>query len=319
MTEMLGWFSALFQGMLDLQRGLHQDLAQAVRALSDQGGTEPAGGFGVAALTLLLFSFGYGVFHAVGPGHGKAVIATHAAASGDALRRSVWMAMLAALVQGTSAVVLVGGAFLVLQNGARWAARSAETMMEPISAAAIAGVGVLILWRGWRSRPWRTATDGAGASGGCGHPHHHPHHHDDGHHDHHHTDHHSHGAACGHVLPPVSPQASALQAVGTAVAVGLRPCSGAILVLVLAFSLKMWVIGVAAAYAMALGTGITVAGLAGLARASRRLADRLVDAGEGSSAGLWAWAVGVLGGTVLVLLGGGLLMDALTRPAHPLL
>lgn len=131
---------ALF-AIADLQRSLHSDLAAAVRGLTADGGGL------AAALTLMAVSFGYGVFHAVGPGHGKAVIATHAAVSGDALRRSLWMAMLAALVQGTSAVVLVGGAFLLLHNGARWAAREAEAMMEPVSAAAVAGVGLLLLWR----------------------------------------------------------------------------------------------------------------------------------------------------------------------------
>lgn len=293
----------------DLQRSLHRDLAAAVRALTAEGGGT------AAAVTLLAVSFGYGVFHAVGPGHGKAVIATHAAVSGDALHRSLWMAMLAALVQGTSAVVLVGGAFLLLHNGARWAAREAETMMEPVSAAAVAGVGLLLLWRCWRTRPGR-------AVAGCGHHHHHHHHHDHGHHDHHGD--HGHGAteaqqheSCGHVpLPPPDLTSSPWQAAAAAVAVGLRPCSGAILVLVLAFGLNLWGTGIAAVYAMSLGTGLAVALLAALARGSRHLADRLAAAG---SAARWGWAFGVAGGILLLAIGSSLLVDALTRPVHPLL
>lgn len=292
----------------DLQRALHHDLAEAVRSLTGDGGQ-------AAALTLMAVSFGYGVFHAVGPGHGKAVIATHAAVSGDALRRSLWMAMLAALVQGTSAVVLVGGAFLLLQNGARWAAREAERMMEPISAAAVAGVGLLLLWRCWRNRPGRVVP------GGCGHAHHgcqHDHGHDY-HHDHHHHRQDGDHGACGHThLPPPDLTSSPLQAAAAAVAVGLRPCSGAILVLVLAFGLKLWLAGIAAVYAMAVGTGLTVALLAALARGGRHLADRLAAAGAGSAA-RWGWGFGLVGGLLLLAMGASLLLDALTRPVHPLL
>ena len=104
----------------------------------------------------------------------------------------------------------------------------------------------------------------------------------------------------------------------TAVAVGLRPCTGAILVLVLAFGLKLWGAGIAAAYAMALGTGITVALLAALARGSRHLADRLAAAGAGSAA-RWGWGFALAGGLLLLVMGLSLLADMLTRPAHPLL
>ncbi|WP_019645961.1 nickel/cobalt transporter [Novispirillum itersonii] len=310
--------TALVFALSDLQRTLHSDLAAAVRSLNDGGGGL------VPTLVLLAVSFGYGVFHAVGPGHGKAVIATYAAASGDALRRSLWMAMLAAMVQGTSAVVLVGGAFLLLQNGARWAAREAEALMEPVSAAAIAGVGLLLLWRCWRNRPGQPVV-------ACGHHHHHHHHHqghpqDCGHdhpsHDHHHDHEHdpvADHAACGHShLPAPDLTSSPLQAAVTAVAVGLRPCTGAILVLVLAFGLKLWGAGIAAAYAMALGTGITVALLAALARGSRHLADRLAAAGAGSAA-RWGWGFALAGGLLLLVMGLSLLADMLTRPAHPLL
>lgn len=54
-----------------------------------------------------------------------------------------------------------------------------------------------------------------------------------------------------------------------ALAVGIRPCSGAILVLVVANGLGLWAAGILAAYVMALGTAATVALLAVGARASR--------------------------------------------------
>jgi nickel/cobalt exporter len=55
------------------------------------------------------------------------------------------------------------------------------------------------------------------------------------------------------------------KAVGAVAAVGIRPCSGAIIVLVFAFSQRLFLAGILSVAAMSLGTGITVAVLAGTA------------------------------------------------------
>ena len=57
--------------------------------------------------------------------------------------------------------------------------------------------------------------------------------------------------------------------------VGIRPCTGAILVLIFALTQGMFWAGVAATFAMAFGTAITVAALATLALGSRELALKL--------------------------------------------
>jgi len=65
------------------------------------------------------------------------------------------------------------------------------------------------------------------------------------------------------------------------VAVGLRPCSGAILVLVFALAQGLFAIGVASTFAMGLGTAITVALIATLAVAARGIAGRFAKAKPG--------------------------------------
>jgi nickel/cobalt exporter len=65
------------------------------------------------------------------------------------------------------------------------------------------------------------------------------------------------------------------------VAVGLRPCSGAIIVLVFALAQGLFWIGVASTFAMGLGTAITVAAIATLAVGARGLADRVAKAKPG--------------------------------------
>ena len=78
-----------------------------------------------------------------------------------------------------------------------------------------------------------------------------------------------HDEHCGHSH---GPEPSELKGKGwlkrgltAVIAVGLRPCSGAILVLVFALSQGIFAIGVAATFAMAFGTAITVTAIALLA------------------------------------------------------
>jgi len=97
--------------------------------------------------------------------------------------------------------------------------------------------------------------------------------------------------------------------------VGIRPCTGAILVLVFALTQGLFWAGVAATFAMALGTAITVAVLVTLALGSRELALRL-----GGTNAVWAnavWTTCAIGGALVILLFGSLLFVASLGPARP--
>lgn len=103
--------------------------------------------------------------------------------------------------------------------------------------------------------------------------------------------------------------------------IGIRPCSGAVLVLVVAYSLDLRATGMAAVLAMSLGTAITVGMLASLSvfarDVARRLAARMPEhAGRFSLAGE---GIAVLGGLVILTLGLLLFQAALSAPTHPLL
>jgi nickel/cobalt transporter (NicO) family protein len=97
--------------------------------------------------------------------------------------------------------------------------------------------------------------------------------------------------------------------------VGIRPCTGAILVLVFALTQGVFWAGVAATFAMALGTAITVAVLATLALGSRELALKL--GGEGGKFANGVWTVCRLGGATLIFLFGATLFVASLGPARP--
>jgi nickel/cobalt exporter len=247
---------------------------------------------GTAAYTLLGISFLYGIFHAAGPGHGKAVISSYLVANDETWRRGVFLSFASAAFQALTAIVIVGIAAVLLNA-------TAKTMGNTIRVVEIAGyamivlIGLRLLWVKGRAllallRP-------------KGHQHHHaPAHHDhtDQHHGqahharahHHHA--HEHGEACEHDASAWShahaPEPAELggthwlkRGLAAVIAVGLRPCSGAIIVLVFALAQGLFWIGVAATFAMGLGTAITVAAIASLAVGARSFAGRLAKSKSG--------------------------------------
>lgn len=268
-----------------------------------------------AALALIGLSFTYGVLHSVGPGHGKVVIATYAASTRATAKRVAWLSFTASLVQALGAVVLVYGGIMLFEVSARWATRTAETVLLPVSYAAIAVLGVYMVWRGWSF--WNEANH---------HDHHHHdhgHHHDHDHHDHghdhaHHHDHDEHGHM--HAPPPEMVEAANdwRAQLGILVAIGIRPCTGALLVLALAWGVGAAWTGFAAALAMGVGTGITVALLALMAVGARELALKLVvldTATLGRVAGVGAMA----GGAIIAAISLALLWEVVNQPVHPFL
>ncbi len=204
-------------------------------------------------------SFIYGVIHAAGPGHGKAVIAAYVLASQTALKRGIGMAMAAALLQALVAIALVGLFSIILHaTAANLSAMAGQ--IERVSFAAVALVGVWLLWR----KAGRLAALVAPQQ-----IHHHIHHL----HAHHH---HDETCGCGHSHAPVVPQEAGLREMALAVlAAGIRPCSGAILVLVFALAQGLFGVGVASALVMALGTALTTSVLACLSVLARHTASRL--------------------------------------------
>jgi ABC-type nickel/cobalt efflux system permease component RcnA len=278
---------------------------------------------------LLGLSFVYGVLHAAGPGHGKAVISSYVLASEQTVRRGITLSFLAAMFQALSALILVA----ILVYGLRATGLTVKSTEAWLETASWAVVTLLGAWLVWRQIKELRAVRAAEPARGHGHHHHHDHHHDDGHahahghghkhehaHDHHH--HHDHGdgshACCDHAHMPDPRQLEGAwswrRALMLAAAVGIRPCTGAILVLVFAIGQGLAWAGVFATFAMALGTAITVSALAAIAISSRELAARF--GGEGSG-----WASGVrriagIGGSLAVMILGGLLFIGSLGPTQ---
>jgi len=146
---------------------------------------------------------------------------------------------------------------------------------------------------------------------GHAHPHDHGHDHDHGHSHHHHSHHHEDEAsAWSHAHAPEPQDLSGRhwlkRGLTAVVAVGLRPCSGAIIVLVFALAQGLFWIGVASTFVMGLGTAITVAAIATLAVGARGLAGRLAEAKPGAGM-LLLRGLETLAALVIVMFGAALL------------
>ena len=310
----------LFAWVLDQQQKLQRVLATSVKSLKTDN---PIAG----AFTLAGLSFLYGILHAVGPGHGKTIISSYVVANEETARRGVMISFIAAAMQALTAVALVGLLLFGL-NASGLQINAWSNKLESASYAMIALLGVYLLatqlsrlWRRWRGVAGESVHDHAGY-------HHHDHAHDhshDRHHDHDHAHDHGHdhdhhhapGEACDHIVDArqLAGPFSWRKVMAVVFSVGIRPCTGAILVLVFAVTQGLFWAGVAATFAMAFGTAITVAALATLALGSRELALKL-----GGANSTWAnavWTTCTIGGATIILLFGALLFAASLGPARP--
>jgi nickel/cobalt transporter (NicO) family protein len=189
-----------------------------------------------------------------------------------------------ALMQSLVAVVIVGICAWLLNATAKTMC-GAEKAIEIVSYALIAAFGARLVWTkgGGFMRALQAKPAPAMATAHHHHDDHgHHHHHDHGHDDHFHDEHcgHSHGPTPDQLAGPGGWQ----RGLGAIFAVGLRPCSGAILVLVFALAQGLFWAGIAATFAMGLGTAITVAAIAVLAVSAGGIARRLSGASDGSGA-----------------------------------
>ncbi len=267
-----GWLAKAYGWVLVQQAAMHRELVGVMRALK-------AGESG-ALFGLIGGSFLYGVFHALGPGHGKLIISSYAIASGSAIRSSLLLTLVSSLAQAVSAILLIGVLVLTLGQ-TRLAATRNVYWLELASYALILLLGLAMLIRAFM-----------GKRGCCGHSHD-----EAGHHHHHHHD----GS-----IPKRDFWAMVFS-------IGIRPCSGAVIVLLFTMGQGLFMAGVTATVAMAVGTAIAVGSLALIAIMARRGAFSLV-----SSEGAWGARMGqtfaVVGSLLVVVMGSMMMWVAWQTP-----
>jgi len=252
------------------QRDYQDALARALRALR--------GGEAGAVTTFLGICFAYGFLHALGPGHGKALIGAYGVATDVPMGRMAGLAAVTSLAQATVAVVLVYAGVWIF-GGARERVEDASAGLEPFSVAAIALLGGILCWRGIR----RLAA---------------------GRHRHGHGHAHSGSCGCGHAHVPDAEQVLAArswrEAAALVAGVALRPCTGALFLLILTWRLDLDAVGIAGVYAMGVGTAM-VTGLAAIIAVGLRRGVHVSLPAPGRGSVLAGMVEIVLGGLVAIL------------------
>jgi ABC-type nickel/cobalt efflux system permease component RcnA len=271
---------ALGAYILTIQAGFYRGLQAAVGGLKEDG---------TAFTSLLWLGFAYGVFHAAGPGHGKAVISAYIIADQKALRKGFGLSVAAALVQAFVAIAIVSIVSFVLRATAA-TMNTLTLQVEWVSFAFVALLGGLMTWRkaGKLLGTIALARDPLAGpqADGCDHVH----------------------------LPP--PEAFGgltrwREMAAVAVSAGVRPCAGALIVLVFALAQGLFAAGVAATFAMALGTALTTGLIAALAVFAKGLALRLAG-GRGAGGAVLVAGLELLAAAFVAVLGLSLLLGLWT-------
>lgn len=232
-----------------LQRDLHQQLVSILLAIKNEPIQMGSG--------LILFSLLYGIIHAAGPGHGKFIITTYLVTQTSQLKKSLILTTLSALLQALVAILLVSILFFVINKSVKWL-KIGEYGLELISYSFIIMVGIFISYRSIKKFNKIRPSNGNSRniintnlslnsqlldnkSSGC-------------------------NSCCHHIHLPNEKQITEtnhlLSFLGIIASIGLRPCSGALLVLVFSYSIGIYLWGIIATLMMAVGTAITTSILA---------------------------------------------------------
>lgn len=271
------WPQVMMKSIL-WQREVNQQMSELLKAVAEN--PSKAGG------SLLAFSFIYGVLHALGPGHGKIVITTWLATHPSKLKSSIGLTLASSLLQGGVAIALVVVVLSLLQLPARQLHMS-SFWLEKGSYALVGLLGLILCWRALKKlrallqKPkFKIFTPHHVNQKNCG---------------------------CGHQHLPTQEQLqngddwrARLMIV---LSMGMRPCSGAIMVLLFSKVIGVFGWGMISALAMAAGTSLTISSLALLVHSFRQLAVKLSG---NKTPVLWRQ----VGWTTLALAGGVILLVA---------
>ncbi len=255
--------------VLAKQAEFYRALASAVRAAKADG---------TAIWGLLGIGLAYGVFHAAGPGHGKAVIASYVVANERALGRGALIACAAAALQGIVAVVVVGLLGILLSTTAR-RIDQAVGVVEAAGFALMAAIGLWLVIG--KTRALLQSLSGRTPPVGAAHGH-------------------------FHMPGPEALRWTTGQTLAVIAAAGARPCSGAILLLVFALSQGIFMAGVAGVAAMSFGTALTTSAIAAVAVFAKLIAVRLAS-GRGRLGTIALRLLEIAAALIVLLLGLALL------------
>lgn len=265
--------SALTYWAAQQQRVFQNAMASSLRAIQS--------GDGLALWSLCSLTFAYGIVHAIGPGHGKVLLGGAAISSQSTLRRMTILTLASSLGQSLTAIIIVVGGTTLLSLSSADAVNLTEQWLAPVSYAAIALIGLYLAARAARQL-WR-------------------------------HDQHIESCGCGHQHGPDIQQVDALsnwrEMAVLVASIAIRPCTGALFLLVIAWRFQILPAGVLATFTMGLGTAAFNLFIAGSGVGLRGLLNRLGRSANGLR--YLPAALQLIGGVLITILSTGMLLQTL--------
>lgn len=286
-TNLITYWPDILSRIVETQRYFHKLLSTHIKAVANNTDTY--------GWSLLGISFAYGLFHAAGPGHGKAIIITYLASQKESIKQGVVISFLASLFQSLIAIGLIVILVLMLNLKFRDVTQTGQ-QVEQIGYMLIVLLGGFLALRALLSLArFRRKRDESV-------------------HEHEHDEH------CNHSYVP-DQKLRLTKTIGVAFSMGMRPCSGAILVLIYAQVINVFWYGVLATLAIGLGTGLALALLAALSVYARNWTQELFQSNsEHRHGSIMSEVLALVGGLLLVFLGWSLYSVAVqVSQNHPLL
>ncbi|QDY70593.1 nickel/cobalt transporter [Qingshengfaniella alkalisoli] len=213
-----------------VQREIQNAMAGSLRAIRT--------GDKNALLALCSLTFGYGFVHAIGPGHGKFLLGTAAVSSRATIRRMSVLTLASSLAQSLTAVVIVWVGTSVITLTSASLIDTTEDFLVPASYGAIGLIGGILALRGAK-KTWIALSHPEPTLEVC-------------------QDHGSAACGCGHSHGPSPDDVERLngwkETIALVASIAIRPCTGALFLLVIAWRLEILPAGIIATFTMGLGT-----------------------------------------------------------------
>jgi len=295
------WPTLMTTGM-QWQKQINNELSELLYAAKNEGLT--------AGISLMVMSFMYGILHSVGPGHGKLIVTTYVATQDAKVKLSLIITLVSSLMQALVAVGLVSVLLMLFDASMREINHQAELLI-PLSFYTAILLGVVIVWRNLASM-YRVIKDNEKSSASSS------------------SDkgitiqgltpistplaNHVHNDNCGcghqHVVSSaqINDASSFKEYLAIILSIGIRPCTGAIMVLLFANMLDIYWLGIVSAVVMALGTALTTSTIAIMTITGKQVVRRYLAAGKqdpksNKQVTITKFIVPIIGGLVLILLG----------------
>ncbi|WP_417698149.1 nickel/cobalt transporter [Psychromonas sp.] len=270
------WPSLIITSM-QWQKGINEQIIELLYSAQTQ--------LLASSMSLVSLAFIYGILHSLGPGHGKLIVTTYLATHPTKVKISLVLTILSALLQAIVAIVVVSVLLMLFNSTMREVNDEANNLIS-LSFYSVVILGLIVIWRNGKSliksfysRPTpikintiKPIITSVNKSQPTTHVHHHgP----------------DNVCGCGHVhfagAAEINKASSLKEYLAIIFSVGLRPCTGAIMVLLFSNTLGLYWLGIVSAFFMSIGTALTTSSIAVMTTLGTKLIQGYLTVGDKNS------------------------------------